>query len=59
MILDGKSVLRVYLKNPDDYSVIVEELAADVELNSRNVIYLHGTICRKELMVEIDGIKVI
>ena len=59
LILDGKSVLRVYLKNPDDYSVIVEELAADVELNSRNVIYLHGTICRKELMVEIDGIKVI
>jgi chorismate lyase/3-hydroxybenzoate synthase len=57
--LDGESVLRVYVKNPDDYPDIARELADEAVLNHRNVIFLHGTICRKELMVEIDGVKAV
>jgi chorismate lyase/3-hydroxybenzoate synthase len=57
--LDDKSVLRVYLKNPDDYDLASKKLEKVLKRGTHNVIFLHGTICRKELTVEIDGIKVV
>lgn len=57
--LDNQSVLRVYLKNPDDYHLVSKKMNEQLNANGQHVAYLHGTICRKELTVEIDGVKVV
>jgi chorismate lyase/3-hydroxybenzoate synthase len=57
--LDQESVLRVYLKNPDDYPLVSAKLGRHFERGFNNIAYLHGTICRRELTVEIDGVKVV
>lgn len=57
--LDEQSILRVYLKDPDDYEWVSGVLGAKLSVNQRNVSYLQGTICRRELTVEIDGVKVV
>jgi chorismate lyase/3-hydroxybenzoate synthase len=56
--LDENSVLRVYLKKPDDYFSVAQIINKVMKRSNHNVAYLHGTICRQELMVEIDGVKV-
>ena len=56
--LDDKSVLRVYLKDPGDFDLVAEKIYKKFNGTNRNVAFLHGTICRKELTVEIDGVKV-
>ena len=57
--LDNQSVLRVYLKNPDDYPLVSQEMNEHLNAKGQHVAYLHGTICRRELTVEIDGVKVV
>jgi len=57
--LDEHSIMRVYLKNPEDYELVSSALKAELSINQRNVSYLQGTICRRELTVEIDGVKVV
>ena len=57
--LDEQSVLRVYLKNPDDYHSVSQIMSKEMKRGDHNVAYLHGAICRKELTVEIDGVKVV
>ena len=57
-MLDKTSALRVYLRNPKDLSVISERLEAELDHSSDRVVYLHGNICRRELVIEIDGVKV-
>jgi chorismate lyase/3-hydroxybenzoate synthase len=56
--LDENSVLRVYLKNPDEYSAVAEKLNKILKRGNSNIAFLNGTICRRELTVEIDGVKV-
>jgi chorismate lyase/3-hydroxybenzoate synthase len=56
--LDRNSVLRVYLKNPEDYHDVREKLGAILKGSDDRVIYLHGVICRRELMIEIEGVNV-
>lgn len=58
-VLDEQSILRVYVKNPDDYTLVSQILGARMKVDESNIAYLHGTICRRELMVEIDGVKVV
>lgn len=58
-VLDHQSVMRVYLKNPDDYQSVLEKLDRALKGVKQNVVFLHGTICRKELTIEIDGVKVV
>lgn len=55
--LDDQVVLRVYLKNPDDYELVSQKLELELKMSSANVTFVHGTICREELTVEIDGVK--
>jgi len=55
--LDEKSILRVYIKNPEDYILVSKIISAGLNVDERNIAYLHGTICRRELMVEVDGVK--
>jgi len=57
--LDNQSILRVYVKNPEDYTLVSQEVGAKMNIDKRNIAYLHGTICRRELMLEIDGVKVV
>ena len=58
LVLDSECVLRVYLRNEDDRGVVADLLESKLNLDKNRVIYLHGNICRRELVVEIDGIKV-
>ena len=59
LVLDEESVLHVYLRNPEDYYPVADKIYKELKRGSRNVAFLHGNICRRELMVEIDGVKVI
>jgi enamine deaminase RidA (YjgF/YER057c/UK114 family) len=47
-------LLRVYLKHPEDYSVVkdgLEEYGLDIPVS-----YLCADVCREELLIEIEGI---
>ena len=57
--LDNQSVLRVYLKDPDDYPLVSREMNEHLNAKGQHVAYLHGTICRRELTVDVDGVKVV
>lgn len=59
LTLDKDSVLRVYLRDAADRDLVagrLQELLGDTQ---SNVVYLHADICRRELMVEIDGVRVL
>lgn len=58
LVLDRDSVLRVYLRDPEDYERVAQELDRAFGAHAPSVIFLHGLICRRELMVEIDGARV-
>jgi chorismate lyase / 3-hydroxybenzoate synthase len=51
----GGDILKVYVRNPDDVqwlqNILRSRLSDDVPL-----IFLHGDICRSELLLEIDGV---
>lgn len=57
-VLDDQSVLRVYLRNPGDYLPIASRLKDYLGPGADQVAFLHGHICRRELLVEIDGVRV-
>jgi chorismate lyase/3-hydroxybenzoate synthase len=56
--LDKRSILRVYLRDPEDYQEAVQKIEQHFGIGHKNVAYLHGIVCRRELMIEIDGVKV-
>jgi len=56
--VDQNSYLRVYLKHPEDYHAVRKKLKTVLKGFDQRVIFLHGTICRRELMVEIEGVNV-
>lgn len=56
--LDGECVLRVYLRDPGDRDLVAERLQEVLGGNCSNVVFLHADICRRELMVEIDGVRI-
>lgn len=56
--LDGDTVLRVYLRNPEDLELVAGKLKNALGCNEPRIVFLHGFICRRELMVEIDGARV-
>ena len=57
--LDENSILRVYLRDPADYSLVVQHFKKTLGRDTRNVSFLQGDICRRELMIEIDGVKIL
>ena len=57
-MLDKTSALRVYLRNPEDIGVVSKRLEKELDHSSSRVAYLHGNICRRELVIEIDGVRV-
>ena len=56
--LDENSVLRVYLRNPADYAYVKAQFRAKLRRSTQNVAFLHGDICRRELEIEIDGVRI-
>ncbi len=57
-MLDKSSVLRVYLRSPDDVPFVSSKLEAEFGISDDRVVFLHGHICRRELVIEIDGVRV-
>lgn len=57
-VIDGDSVLRVYLRHPQDLEVVAGRLQRTLGRSGARIVYLGGAICRRELLVEIDGAKV-
>lgn len=52
--LDGARVLRAYLREPDAAPAVRQRLAA--VLDPARCLLLHGEVCRRELLVEIEGV---
>jgi chorismate lyase / 3-hydroxybenzoate synthase len=48
-------LLRVYIRNPQDLALVKTCIEAHIG-QSAPVIYLQGSICRQDLLVEIDGL---
>lgn len=59
LVLDRDCVLRVYLRNPGDRDFVAGQLKELLGGNGSNVVFLHANICRRELMVEIDGVRIV
>lgn len=57
--LNGDSVLRVYVRDPQDVESVSRTIGSALGHDDFNAVYLHGNICRRELMVEIDAAKVV
>jgi hypothetical protein len=55
--LDDEIILRVYLRDRRDLDVVAARLQEVLGSASRNVVFLNADICRRELIVEIDGAK--
>jgi len=54
-VLDDQGILKVYVRNPSDLELIRATLDAEAPAGIARV-YLHGDICRENLLTEIDGI---
>lgn len=57
LTLDDEAVLRVYMRNSNDLEVVAAKLQKPLGAAGRNIAFLNADICRRELMVEIDGAK--
>ncbi len=57
--LDAASVLRVYLRDPAHLDAAAKMVQKNLRRTLNNVAFVRGNICRRELMIEIDGIELI
>ena len=55
--LGEQSILRVYLREPDDYDYVARQLEKALAPGRYEATFLHGDICRSELTIEIDGLQ--
>jgi len=53
--LDQDGILKVYIRNAEDYELIRRTLEAEAPAEIPRI-YLRGDICRENLLTEIDGI---
>lgn len=54
---EQSSVLRVYLRQSEDLPFVLNQFHEVLGRDTTNVSFLQGDICRDELMIEIDGLK--
>ena len=54
-LAESEGVLKVYVRNPGDYEAVRNALDPEVP-DTIPRIYLHGDICRANLLTEIDGL---
>jgi chorismate lyase/3-hydroxybenzoate synthase len=53
--LDGDGILKIYIRQPQDYELIRRTMEAQAPAEVPRI-YLQGDICRSSLLTEIDGI---
>jgi len=53
--LGRDGLLKVYIRNPDDFEPIRQSIEAEIPAGIPRI-YLQGDICRENLLTEIDGI---
>lgn len=53
--LSAPEALRVYLRDPADLAAVQDAMRAAGQPAER-IVYLHGDICRRELLVELEGV---
>lgn len=53
--LAAPEALRVYLREPADLAAAQEEMRR-LGIDCDRIVYLHGDICRRELLVELEGV---
>lgn len=59
LILDRECVLRVYLRDAKDLDFVARQVNDFFGGIEQNVVFLNADICRRELMIEIDGVRVL
>jgi chorismate lyase/3-hydroxybenzoate synthase len=57
-VLGNQTIFRVYLRDPRDVERVATKLKAESGLQDDQVAYLQGDICRRELLIEIEGVRV-
>lgn len=57
-LLHGDSVYRVYMRQPGDTEAIAAKIKSQLGIERDRIVFLHGDICRSELLIEIDGVRV-
>lgn len=53
--LSSPEALRVYVRHPTDLTAVQEE-ASIAGLPADRTVYLHGDVCRSELLIELEGV---
>lgn len=57
-MLDADSIVRVYLRHPEDLDDAMRSIGEFLGGHCDNVVFLHADICRRELQIEIDATKI-
>jgi chorismate lyase/3-hydroxybenzoate synthase len=58
-VLGENTHLRVYLRDESDFDLVQGAIEKAVPVPGSQILYLQGDICRRELMVEIEGWAII
>ncbi|MFL6548186.1 MAG: pteridine-dependent deoxygenase [Povalibacter sp.] len=55
----GPSLLKAYVRNPEQAQSVAERLSATLppEFRDSQIIYLAADVCRRELLLEIEGVQ--
>ena len=56
VVFNTESFLRVYVRESSDLECVADELQKQFGAFAANVVFLRSDICRRELMVEVDGV---
>ncbi len=59
LILNDESILRVYLRDAGDLDFVASKLAKSIGNIESTVAFLNAHICRRELVIEIDGVQIL
>lgn len=52
---DGQAFFKVFLRHPEDFTMVRDILKEQLPSHTE-ILYLHGEMCRSELLLEIEGI---
>ena len=52
----SQSLFKVYVRNPEHIDVVRRTLLESLLMRSSRLLFLQGDLCRKELLVEIEGL---
>lgn len=58
LAIDAGCILHVYLRDPADFPAALSHLQGKLKDVANYAVFLQSDICRRELMIEIDGVSV-